>query len=347
MTETLKSPELNKKGAPIDIIFFRHDDEHVNDLFHLYKSIDLNLRSTSQGNVVVFCEDAISSETRAKQIETDVASGIPPSQSLANALFAEVAHRPPDLKNPKDLEWLDLIRDGDNKFNKLHMGILDKHFIESGRIRVLWEAMPDEEVNKNRDFIINNFKNELAKNFLDVNKGRFKRGLKIFKNAVEKEAELHNDREDRFASRISQATQDENVIAVIGGIGGAHTRLGHILTKNGHTVTKTHTDKEGGLVLFDPANEAIRRKQFFPEKKIPTNEWYHLLISHAIYNFLQFGFSESEIYKNQNISEQTIIELSKLHLKGLGLSDTRSIRQFEKKVRQKGFGEEVIRRLSE
>ncbi len=349
MVEQLRTPEKQKKGSPIHIVYGGHGEEHIEHLHHLDSAIIDKLESKKSGDVVVFVEDAEGSAVRARQIEGSIALGIPPLISIYATFFNERYHSLPDLTTQEGMDKLTSILDDETDFVNSKFNILDKHFIESGRIRLLWESRPDEVVNRAKQGrespTFNVLMTSLENSLLAVYKGEFDKGLRHYKRGVEILANDGNGREQRLAEKISSVSQENNVTGIVGYIGSSHTKLGHLLSKKGHDVTRTFTEMEDGKMFWDTTNEATRRRQFFPNKKLSGHEWHRLMIGDAIHGALLSQPQEGETGHKDR--DQKLIKLSRSILDQLQLNNMKQIREFERGVRQNGFTNAINRRLEE
>lgn len=273
-------------------------------------------------------------------------TGLDASQTLGNALFHELHNRLPDLRNIFDyVETVDIVN-GQPIFRMEELDMLHKHIKSTNRIKLLHESRPDDQGPAASAFF-DDYQTALKESAFSVARGNFQQGLLTFKKATIDMAVQCNDREDRFAVRIAVAAEKEDTTGIVGHIGGAHSRLGHILSKDQYCVTRTFTGNENGQFIYDPASEAERRLQFFPNKEIPEHEWYRLMIGSAINGFLLSHYRGNQIPADQRASEQQVARLSRSYLESLALTDMRSIRNFERGVKQNGFTKEINRRIEE
>lgn len=332
--------EIKKKGAPIHIVYGDHGEDSVDQLAHLDRAIGEMLRNTRAGNVVVFYEDAAASEVRAEDVEDGVKYGDLPSISLVSALFAEKHGRFPD-----DLEdMVDVYDELENvsAFNKAKFRIIDKHCKESGRIKVISESRPFDdkvmqEVAAGMPFIKEKYQTDQNESISAIMNGDFDRGFVLFKRSTEEMAEDVSNRNDRLAEKIASAADDPDTAAVVGCMGAAHTRLGHILERRGYGVSREFSIKEAGNVDFSPADVAVRHREMLPDGEVADVYWYGATVARAILRNLALLAEEAEKRTGDPESYQDVVQSSFQEL-----DDMESIRRLERNVREKGFVTAIV-----
>jgi len=342
--EHVDTPEVKKKRAPIHLVLGNHSDSSVDNLVHLDTAIGESLRKNPSGNVVVFVEDGYALAAQAEVIEQQVAQGYPPSLSFGILEFVNYQLRFPDPTNTKDVNQVMGALAETNKFRLAELKILDKHADQSGRVRLLWEARPNEEAIQevtagtfNRGERYTEAEDESVEAVLV---GEFDRGLAVFKPSVEELARDTSKRNDRFAARIATVAEDPDVAAVAGYIGGAHTRLGHILVRKGYDVTRVFPEMENGVLSWGTSVEAIRQREFFPDGALSEVDWHRLMIGVAIQRSIDLLVYAAEEQTGDTMSLKEVLRLTRIGLSGF--TDMESIRQFERSVKEKDFMEALI-----
>jgi hypothetical protein len=221
-----------------------------------------------------------------------------------------------------------------SKFMQEQLRIIDRHIRQSeGRVRVLWEFQSSEEALQSEEagevFIA-----ALNESLSYVRKGDFEQALIAFKAAIVDYAEYNRKRENRLAQRIAMASEDKDIAAVIGYMGSVHTRLAHILIREGYKVTREFPEMENGLYIWGLMDQALRYILFFPNKEPSEIEWYRFMIGAAIQavylSFQKLNKETNKVMSDQHITQATIEKLAKF-------KDMGSIAQLEKDIRGMGF----------
>lgn len=338
MVETLFSPEVMARYAPVHIILGPHEDDDIHFLGYLDRAIDERLRAKKTGKVGVFFEDASASEDEAELIEGKMAQGTFPSVCSRIAFFRSWQHRLPNLEDKKDCELLQSTTSFMPKFDLKRFAILDKHF-ESGRLRLLYESTPNEDLAQDNAGQAYDF--NLGNVYLYAINGNFDKGLELFKRTIEDAASSDSRRDERFALKIANIAQENDVVDVVGYIGACHTRLGHLLSKKGLVVTRTFADMEDNLIVWSHAEEACRRRELFPYKKLSELDWYRLMVGFVVKQHIIDTVGREHI----GVSDQKIIKKGRHIFSEAHLTDMISIKKFESDVRDKGFKVALNKRI--
>ncbi len=336
MKENLHSSEREKKGTPIHLIFGSHGDNNVLKLKHLDRAIEDKLAESGQKNVAVFVESVDFSEAIADLVENSVKEGISPSMSMRKGIFFALYNRTPRLLSLADFVRMFLIKKNveEMKFNASHLSIIDKHFNQSGRIRLLLER---QIVNSEDDLIIEEiYKTGLRLSYNAVNKGKFDSGLLAFKFAIDNFAAFQRGRNNKIVNVIARAEEDNSIGGIVGYLGSAHSSLRCKLSKLGYDVAGEFPDKENGKYIFEPCLIALRYREIFFDREADELGWYKIMLSHFIEESVRLGTIPKGLLTKECPSDQNIIERSRQVFRKLKLNDMKSIREFESDMRQRG-----------
>lgn len=323
--------DISQKNKPVHMLYGDHSDEGSYTLSQLDAAIERQLRKT-KGAVVVLVESGDTPTAQAKLIERLVEGGLPPSQGYGISKFMGKNDRMPRWEEPQDMEVIRKTFEEFSLFSYKEMTILDKYVARDRRVRVLWEDRPQDTFTKELSQI-DSTEEALIAAIADIEQGNFDSGLTPFKRHVETFAKDIKARDVRLAERVDIVGQDAAVESFVGFRGSAHSQFTDLLEKEGYAVTATFLDKtEGGVDQLDsPFFKAVKQKVVSPDKDLSEIEWYRAMVGEVIAGhaggLIQFMGQESD--------EQTAINLGNKCLSRL--SDMKSIRKFERKVKQYGF----------
>lgn len=331
------TPEIPKKGAPIHIILERHDDVRGSSLAQLDRTVREKLRPKESGDIVVFFEASTWPISMGTQIQEGIRAGYSLSESFAITNFIGRYNRLPDLHNQSDIdEMIRMYNDDELVHQKTRdtFAVLDEHFPQGKRLRVLFEGIPDEQFDEEMQEHAR-FEHVRMERYTYVLEGNFDQGIESYKEQQKIRAHNSITREDRFAKRIADASQEDNVIAVVGQIGGAHSRLGDILKEQGHGVIQGYADEDVSTTVDDLGNDIIRKLQKSPEPAISDFEWYRSMID-SVMDDLAATWTKQEKEQPGSTADSLqwipYVETCKSRL-----TDMDSIRRFESDIREGDF----------
>ncbi len=283
--------------------FAPHPDGAGKFVLPPFKSaVESFLTANPDGNALVVIERPDWPLTFSENVHKLVNAGVKPSKAYINAVDYQ--------KTGKFLTdaWSSL-NFGLRKFNRRlsifaipalafeELDMLDNLTLKyPHRISVLPENIPDDELPELEKEFKRRWDSE-QKRKKSTREGKFDQGVIYFKTYINSMAEQSRTREDRIAERISH----EDVQNVFVRFGIAHTRISHILRRQGYTVKRdfintpaytTFIAKSFQIyyaygVPFEPSEILIRRRIFFPKKEISDVEWYQGLIAQSMYEWIE------------------------------------------------------------
>lgn len=326
--EPLKERESQK--IPVDLIFWRHVPENAGETFNiLEKTIEDRLQTDSFGKVLTIIEDFYRPLSSSKIIQRLVKDGVLPSTAYAAVTFIEKNERLPDTGKELASFKRKILRGKENESTRLELQALDNLYIEySGRIEIVWEGAPFEEV-KSRPNEQKKFRKSLLRAHRLTREGKFDEALPFFKKATYHLASKAKKREKALVEQISEAVRDNQIIGIVGCFGDAHTPLAHLLKSSGYDVRMIFPEKDQGIHVYDPGTVITRISQFFPERKISELEWLKGLTGEVLH----------DLARTLGLSGQKAARM--VHQALANFPDLDSVKEFEKKVGEMGFAEAV------
>jgi ABC-type glutathione transport system ATPase component len=337
MKETEKLPQ--NKSVPICFIYGSHTEKEIPSLNLLKESIENLNTNTSNDKIAVVLEDAIITESASK-IFNDMISTNPSSlESLAQAVFYMQHQRLPGPGEPQDQKVIMNIKEIQPEFRKQELNIIDNLRQAHNNLKIIIEDRPDVPINETFTFR-NKYIDRMNQSVQKILRGDFNAGLADFKPATQDMVKNRIERQKRLVEKIIFASNDHEVIGIVGHLGATHTNISDTLIKMSYPNSRKFKDKEQNLLLFDTASELERSLQFFPQTEIPDYKWHSAMIGMAIKAVLD---SQPN---SEKASSQSIIRQSRQILKKLNLNNMNSVNEFETVVREDGFIQTLITKIS-
>lgn len=312
------------KRIPVHFEFGSHDEKSKDSLNSWKQKIESTLKSQEKGKVIIFLENANTNMYQSATVSVLVTNGLLPSDAFALTDF--IAHHSRTANQDELHKWKAEHPLG--KFFEEQLTILDDITIKyPGRIYVLPEWAPDKilstydfkQEKKSRRKIV-----ELA---LD---GKFEDAIPFLKDSLGKMVERVKQREPRIIETIKEDLEgEENILAFVGHIGAAHTGIFHELKKDGFSVNRNFSEKQGETYYYDPYAAALRQLLFFPEKKLTDEDWHKLLILITTNHLLE------QLGDNPEMDQK----YKKMLWEILGKFTSEEIKLFEEKAKRVGFVE--------
>lgn len=264
-TERAKVKDKYKDEFPeksFTLVLETHDDERIVEKLTAWRdSIEARIEAHPEGKIAVLLEDGTITKAESKAITKAIEKGAKPSSELP-AHSAYIKTR-----------------------NELLDELCEKY---KGRLHIITEWRPEDHKGSNvpdisgirsKDDITNSAVAELQEQVLE-------------------HAKLMKKRNELMARMVAEALDSEDVVGGIGLVGSAHTPVGYTLKKQGYTIDRVLSDKEGSTMLFNPYAAYVRGLELVPDKKPDDDELKLVLQAELMFNAAYPSYSnEQELLK--------------------------------------------------
>jgi hypothetical protein len=262
MSEVTISPDSQEQVDPrtksIEFFFVSHDDNDK-DLLTPWKQGLENMLQRTTGKVVAFIEAPDMTPDMSRVVTGAVEKGVLPSTALLTAAGAP------------EQEAASLFANAPEGFTKEQFSTLDKLAVQfPERLLVVPEAHDQdlgERVIELRNTVTHN------RNLLLIAKKRQKAQLTDqYVEGAQAFGVVQRERDEGNITTIKNLMVRKDVTGCVGVMGANHTRIGHVLHRDGYSFKRTLTDHNpvSGHYLYSPADTLKRHFMFHPD--VPASD---------------------------------------------------------------------------